>query len=87
MPYEVDLTPQARKDFLSLDKSVARHVALKIERLGQNADTIIHIPLKGFLKGKFKLRAGDWRVVYSIEHEARVITIFAVRHRSEIYRI
>lgn len=87
MTYEVDFTPQAQNDFLSLDKNVARHIAQRIERLRRNADTIIHFPLKGPFKGKFKFRAGDWRVIYSIESESRIITVYSVRHRSEVYRI
>jgi len=87
MIYEVDFTPQAQKDFLSLDKNVALHVAQRIERLRKNADAVIHFPLIGPFKGKFKLRAGDWRVIYSIEHEGRIITIYSVRHRSEVYKI
>ncbi|MFI5293860.1 MAG: type II toxin-antitoxin system RelE/ParE family toxin [Thermodesulfovibrionales bacterium] len=29
----------------------------------------------------------DWRVVYSFEHSPQIITIFAVRHRSEVYKV
>jgi mRNA-degrading endonuclease RelE of RelBE toxin-antitoxin system len=32
-----------------------------------------------------KLRVGDYRVVYQIDHERNVLTIFLVGHRREIY--
>ena len=87
MPYKIELTPQADKDFLSLDKSVAQHIANRLDWLSRNAESIIHIPLKGPFKGAFKLRAGDWRTVYSVDREMQLITVYAVRHRSEVYKI
>jgi mRNA interferase RelE/StbE len=35
---------------------------------------------------EFRLRIGDYRVLYVIEHETRVLTISAIGHRSEVYR-
>ncbi|MGQ9571511.1 MAG: type II toxin-antitoxin system RelE family toxin [Thermodesulfovibrionales bacterium] len=32
------------------------------------------------------MRVGDWRVVYSFENSTQIITVFAVRHRSEVYK-
>lgn len=84
MPYTIELTPRAEKDFLLLDKPVAQHAANRIDWLSQNAETIIHIPLKGQFKDVFKLRIGDWRTLYSLNRESQIITIYAVRHRSEI---
>ncbi len=87
MAYEVEFTPHAEKDISSLDKTVAQNIANKIDWLSRNIESIILFPLKGKFKGKYKLRIGDWRVVYSFESTSYVITIYAVRHRSEIYKI
>jgi len=87
MPYLVELTPQAEKDLSDLDKSVAQNIVNKIDWLSQNAESIIPFPLKGKFKGKYKLRAGDWRIVYSFEHASRIIAIYAIKHRSEVYKI
>ena len=40
------------------------------------------------LKGRteFRLRVGDYRVLYALEHEGRVLTISAIGHRREVYR-
>ena len=40
-------------------------------------------PLRHTLKGYWKLRVGDWRIIYKIQ--GRVITILRVGHRREIY--
>ncbi|PYK39441.1 MAG: type II toxin-antitoxin system mRNA interferase toxin, RelE/StbE family [Verrucomicrobia bacterium] len=40
------------------------------------------------LKGRkeFRLRVGDYRVLYWLEHENRVLTIVAIGHRRDVYR-
>jgi mRNA interferase RelE/StbE len=42
--------------------------------------------LKGELSGLFKLREGDYRIIYQILHKERTLVIHAIGHRREIYR-
>ena len=49
-----------------------------------NFDSITPESLSGDFKGAFKLRIGDWRVVYTIEND--LVLIQAVGHRSEMYK-
>lgn len=42
-------------------------------------------PLRHSLKGRWRLRVGDWRVVYLIDLPQRVVTITAIKHRKDIY--
>jgi mRNA interferase RelE/StbE len=87
MTYSVEFTLQAEEDLVRLDKTIAQHIANKIDWLSQSVESIIPAPLKGKFKGKYKLRVGDWRVIYSFEHSTQIITIYAVRHRREVYKI
>ena len=87
MTYSVEFTLQAEEDMASLDKTIAQNIANKIDWLSQSIESIIPAPLKGKFKGKYKLRVGDWRVIYSFEHSSQIITIYAVRHRREVYKI
>ncbi|MBI4690978.1 MAG: type II toxin-antitoxin system RelE/ParE family toxin [Nitrospirae bacterium] len=87
MIFAIKSTPQAEEDLSRLDKTIAQNISNKIEWLSQNIENIIPSPLKGKFKGKYKLRVGDWRVVYSFEHSSQIITVYAVRHRSEVYKI
>jgi mRNA interferase RelE/StbE len=86
MSYKVEFTLQAEEDLSRLDKTIAQNIAHKIDWLSQNIDNIIPAPLRGKFKGKYKLRVGDWRVVYSFENSNQIITVYAVRHRSEVYK-
>jgi mRNA interferase RelE/StbE len=42
--------------------------------------------LKGPLQGYFRYRVGDWRVVYEVDEEKRVVTVLLIVHRSSAYR-
>jgi len=42
-------------------------------------------PLRHSLKGRWRLRVGDWRVVYLVDLPQRVVTITAIRHREDTY--
>lgn len=42
--------------------------------------------LTGEFEGLFKLRVGDYRVVYELIHEEKLILIHAIGHRRDIYR-
>ena len=87
MIYSVKFTHQAEEDLARLDKHIAQHVSNKIDWLSQSIEYITPSPLRYKYKGKYKLRVGDWRVIYSFEHTTQIITVYAVRHRSEVYKI
>jgi mRNA interferase RelE/StbE len=57
----------------------------KLEWLAKNANTYDHYALKGELSGYFRLRVGNYRVIYTIDHTGRIIIVEVVGHRREIY--
>ena len=81
----VSTTPKIANRLPTVDKEPG-NIAHKIDWLSQNIENIIPAPLKGKFKGKYKLRIGDWRIVYSFENLTQLITVYAVRHRSEVYK-
>ena len=69
-----------------MDKPIARRIAERINWLAVNLDDTRPEPYKGDLAGLYKLRIGDYRVVYEILYDEKMIVIHQVGHRSEIYR-
>ena len=86
MPYSVDLQASANDDLERLDPAIARQVRSKLEELSGNAEVWPHRALTGRLRGVFRLRVGDYRVLYTLDRENRRIAVRAVQHRSEAYR-
>ncbi|MDJ0737498.1 MAG: type II toxin-antitoxin system RelE/ParE family toxin [Nostocaceae cyanobacterium] len=57
----------------------------KIRWLCENFDDISPQALSADLSGLFKLRVGDYRVIYSFDTEVQLITIHQIGHRRDIY--
>ena len=69
-----------------LDKGVGRRIVERVNWLAANLDDIRPEALSGDLVGLYKLRVGDYRVIYEIVRKEKTIVIHAIGHRREIYR-
>ncbi|MGD1865299.1 MAG: type II toxin-antitoxin system RelE/ParE family toxin [Phormidesmis sp.] len=86
MAYGVEFSDVATKELKKIDASIRRRSLKKIKWLSENFESTTHLKLTGDLAGLFKLRVGDYRVVYSFDDEIAIITIERVGHRRDIYK-
>ena len=82
--YKVAFDKEAEKEFLKIDKQSQQLVANKILDL-QNGKFTNDKALKGKHKGKFRKRAGNYRIIYLKENNLLVITLIRIAHRKEVY--
>ena len=82
---KIEWTESATKDLERLDKLVSRRILRKLDWFSNNFERIAPELLSGELNSTFKLRVGDWRVIYTVEGDTTVIQ--SVGHRREIYKI
>lgn len=80
----VSWSDAAQKDLDSLDSVVAKRVVEKVCWFAVNIESLMPEPLHSVFAGLYKLRIGDYRVIYALRN-GRVF-IEAVRHRSKAYR-
>ncbi len=83
--YQVEFRPKAAEDFEGLDRAVAQRLLKKLRWLAENFDSLKPEPLTGPFTGLFKLRAGDYRIIYQANREKEVLTVRLVGHRRDIY--
>ena len=84
--YRVRILKVASQDLARLDKSTGRRIVQRINWLSANLDAIRLEALTGDLAGLYKLRVGDYRVIYEVLWDEETIVIHAIGHRREIYR-
>ena len=84
--YKLDFTDEGRSALASLDKIVAQRVLDKLKWFLQNIGAVNFKPLDWNLSGLYKLRVGDWRIIYEVNHNDKVVTVHKVGHRKEIYK-
>lgn len=87
MNYTVFYEPEAFTDLEKLSQTVRQRIVNKINWLAKNFEQITPQPLSNNLSGFFKLRVGDYRVIYEFSLAEKIITIDRVGHRSEIYDV
>jgi mRNA interferase RelE/StbE len=83
--YLVEYEPEAVDDLKRLPGNIRQRIVAKINWLANSFDQVQPLPLTASLAGFFKLRVGDYRVIYECDRTLRVITIDRVGHRREIY--
>ena len=89
MAYKVEIGPKADGQLAELDAAIGTSIERKIIWLAENAHVMVHRRLVGMpdaLAGLCKLRVGDYRILYWIYHERKLVRIYRVQHRSEVYR-
>ncbi len=89
MAYRVEVGHKASAQLVELDPAIGSAVERKIIWLAQNAAVMVHRRLVGMpedLSGLCKLRVGDWRILYWIYHAEKIVRIYRIQHRSEVYR-
>jgi mRNA-degrading endonuclease RelE of RelBE toxin-antitoxin system len=83
--YEVLVTSDARSAFLSLPMGIQKRVQGVFERLAGWPDVSGAKPLRHELKGAYRVRTGDWRVLIRINEPAKQVIVFRIAHRREVY--
>lgn len=83
--YSVRFKPSVEKDFASLPKPFVSRVHERIQQLVDDPFPHQTVKLHG-TERTYRLRVGDYRIVYEVDTDASLITIHAVRHRREVYR-
>lgn len=84
--WEVILTKPAEKVYDKSSKNMQLRLERCFENLGNNPLYGLHIkPLTGKLKGLYRYRIGDWRVIYRLFKEDMHVEIIAILPRGNAY--
>lgn len=81
--YSLTISRTASKEFEALPPDVIERVRAKIRALASAPRPPGSKKLKG--ASTWRIRIGDWRVLYEIDDTKKVVDIAAIRHRSQAY--
>ena len=84
MAYQVNLKRSAEKELDALHANLRERVIKHLLTLGENPRPAGSKKLQG--QESYRLRVGDYRVLYSVDDQTKQVTIIAVGHRREVYR-
>ena len=84
MSYQLAILRRAVKELAQLPDRDSLRIEADIESLA--ADPRPHGVKKLTGRDGYRIRSGDYRVVYEINDRLRTVTVFHVGHRKDIYR-
>ena len=85
MAYALQFKPAALRQFEKLPRDTQKRIAAKIARLREDPFPAGCKKLVG-LPDAWRIRSGDYRVVYQVRRETLLVLVLTVGHRRDVYR-
>ncbi|MBL7190704.1 type II toxin-antitoxin system RelE/ParE family toxin [bacterium] len=85
MIWKLKIRPSAKHEMQRLSDPILQRIISKIMGLKENPFPSGMVKLK--MTEGYRIRVGDWRILYEIDKRKQLITVFAVRHRSKAYKL
>jgi len=84
MKYEVLLARSARKELEKLSRNIQTRIVRILEGFEDEPRPRGCVKLRGS-KNLWRVRSGDYRIIYAIHEDEQLVDVSAVRHRSDAY--
>ncbi len=84
MRYFIDFVPSARRALAKLPLPMRKRIQVAIDDLAENPFPPGIKKLQG--EDGYRIRVGDYRVIYEVEHGRLTVLVIRIGHRQEVYR-
>ena len=84
MRYSIEFVPSARRALAKLPLQMRKRIQVAIDDLAENPFPPGAKKLQG--DGGYRIRVGDYRVIYEVEHGLLTVLVIRIGHRREVYR-
>ena len=82
MMYKIDINKTSYKFILKQDKTQQTRILNALNRLPDSGDIK---PLQGS-NGMYRLRVGDYRILYTVDHDVLTVYVIEIGNRGQIYK-
>ena len=89
MNWTIKFSSIAEKYFIKFDSDLKKRIKAKLSEMGSMENPLCHScvkPLTGELKGFYRCRIGDYRIIFSLLHEEKILAIVNISSRGNIYK-
>jgi len=83
--YKVEWKQSAQKELKKLPKAVITKIVNSVESLSKNPFPLGSKKISG-VEYTFRIRIGDYRIIYTVESERCIIEVIKIGHRKDVYR-
>lgn len=82
MMYKIEINKHSYKFILKQDKTQQARILNAVNRLPNSGDIK---PLQGY-SGVYRLRVGDYRILYTVDHDVMTVYVIGIGSRGQIYK-
>lgn len=89
MNWKIEIKPSAEKSYSKLGKDTRKRIKEALKKLESSTNHLLQDnvrPLTGELKGDYRLRVGDWIVLFTPDKHRKVIYVYAILPRGSAYK-
>jgi len=86
LSWKVTYKESVKKDLKKISPNIKYIIKRAIEEKLMSDPVRFGLPLRNNLKGLFKLRIGDYRIIYSISKKIVTVHVIKIGHRKEVYK-
>ncbi|MDJ0597243.1 MAG: type II toxin-antitoxin system RelE/ParE family toxin [Crocosphaera sp.] len=83
--YRIEFNKRVKKYFRSIKPQDVQRIKTAITQLSENPRPIGYKKLKGQNNDYYRIRVGNYRVIYTIEDNVLLIVVIRIGHRQEVY--
>ena len=83
--YRVTISRSAIKELRSLPGKIIQKISEKIDSLAENPRPTGSKKVKGTKANLWRIRVGDYRVIYEIDDEIKIVDVVKIGHRKDVY--
>lgn len=84
--YSINILPTAVRDLGQLPRPISRRVSRAIDLLADDPRPRGCEKLEVGAGDEYRIRVGDYRILYKVDDDKHIVLIVRVRHRREAYR-
>ena len=88
MNWKIEIKPNAEKQYQKLDRSIKKRIKKALVELEQKENPLFSPNVRhltGELHGDYRLRVGNWRVLFTPNQKKRILSVFAILPRGDAY--
>lgn len=84
--YRIEILRSANKDVRKIDKRYIESIFNTVKSLSENPFPLNCKKIKGS-ESSYRIRIGDYRIIYEVESKQKMVTIYHIRHRKDAYKV
>ena len=86
MSYRVLLERRAQKELEALPGVTLKRIDVKLQALAEDPRPSGSTKLQGKEGQGWRIRVGDYRILYTVDDTAKAVQVYRIKHRKEVYR-